>query len=155
SQAPENTVDPGLFSLGAPPPVTAAAQPVPVTDVDKAIDSARRLLAQGDAAGAARLLAGLLEGHGNNPQLRKVDGQALIGLGNRDDALREFQTAARIKSDDPEFKLAVAGTLALMGRTDDALAEYQDLSTRYPRDTQVLTEMGSLLNKAGRFDAAV
>jgi tetratricopeptide (TPR) repeat protein len=151
----ETPVNPGAFTLGTVPPSAPPARPAETSDLAKTMDGARRLIARGDAAGAARLLAPLVGDNSGNAELRRLYGQALLALGSREDALREFQAAAQAAGGDAEYQLAVAGTLATMGRSEEAVAEYRQLLSNSPSHAQALHELGTLLTRMRRFDVAV
>jgi tetratricopeptide (TPR) repeat protein len=153
ASAPPTPVDPQAFQFPtlppAPPPRTAEA---PSADAD--FDLGRRLLAQGDAAAAARAFAAALERRPDDPEVHSFYAQALFASGQRELGLTHFEQAARLSSL-PKYRLGLAAALNMAGRSQEAVAQYEQVLAQDASEAQALKELGSLLNRLGRFEQAV
>lgn len=148
---PENPVNPAAFQFStlppAPPQPSPSARGVPV---DSDFDLGRRLLAQGDLAGAVRALAQAVEKLPLNPDVHSIYAQALFATGSREEGLRHFEEAARL-SPDLNYRIGFAAALNTAGRAPEAIEQYQQVLSSNPSDQQALKELGSLLNRQGQF----
>lgn len=156
--APENTVEPGAFQIATLPPSLPAASAPSTTPGSADVNAGRRLLAQNNHAGAAAAFARALEKLPSDPELHSLYAQALLQQalsqsGERDEALRHFEEAARL-SPQTSYRLGFAAALNIAGRNQDAIAQYEQVLSQEPRDQQALKELGSLYNRMGKYEEA-
>jgi tetratricopeptide (TPR) repeat protein len=81
-------------------------------------------------------------------------GNALLSEGHPDEALVEFQTAAKLKPDSPENHCNVGVVLADLNRMDEALAEFQIAVKLDPDNGLAHQNLGLALERMDRLDEA-
>ena len=81
-------------------------------------------------------------------------GNALMTQGRLEEALNEFQTAAKLKPDSPEKLCNVGVALAEMGRMDEAIVEFQDAVRLNPDYGLAHQNLGMALERKGQLDQA-
>src|SRR5262245_57875413 len=151
--APENPVEPSAFQIPTLPPSAPSTLAVAADDGSADLTLGRRLLAQGDLAGAIQALSRAVEKLPSSAEARSQYAQALFKNGDRDESFRQFEAATRL-SPDRSYGLGFAAALNLAGRGPEAVAQYQRVLEQNPGDLQVLKELGSLLGRMGRFEDA-
>jgi hypothetical protein len=128
-----------------PPPAdpedTAEATPAPdlsppsaaaLADARRAGERGERLLARGDARGAAPLLAEAARLSPDDARIANAYGRALLGIGSRDRALHQFERAARLSSGTVAYRLDLARALSDAGRRAEARREYEAVNALEP-----------------------
>jgi protein O-mannosyl-transferase len=81
-------------------------------------------------------------------------GNALMTQGRLEEALSEFQTAAKLKPDSPENLCNVGITLAEMGRLDEATVEFQDAVRLKPNYGLAHHNLGMALERKQQLGSA-
>jgi tetratricopeptide (TPR) repeat protein len=81
-------------------------------------------------------------------------GNALMTQGRLEEALNEFQTAAKLKPDSPENLCNVGVALAEMGRLDEAIVEFQDAVRLKPDYGLAHHNLGMALERKDQLDQA-
>jgi tetratricopeptide (TPR) repeat protein len=150
----QTVVQTTAFQLPVTPSNAPSRAPTPAGPADADSQAGQRLLAAGNGPAAAQAFARALEKAPDDPQLHSLYAQALSLSGQRDEALRHFEDAARL-SPQVGYRLGFAAALNLAGRNQDAIEQYQQVLTQDPREQQALKELGSLLNRMNRFDDAI
>ncbi len=150
---PSSTLAPatGAFQIATQPSSPPAAAPAAS---DPALNAARQLLGQGNVASALAALQELARERPSDPEVRSQLAHALLQAGRRDEALTHFEEAARL-APVTVHRLAFAVALNQAGRTDPAIEQYKVVLSGEPRNEQALQELGSLMNRAGKFAEAV
>lgn len=154
SQAPDTVVETTAFQIPTVPPSLPTASAAPVSPAEADSQAGQRLLAQGNAAAAAQAFARAVEKAPGDPQLRSLYAQALFQSGQREEALRHFEEAARL-SPQLSYRLGFAAALNLAGRNQEAIEQYERVLAQEPREQQALKELGSLYNRMNRFEEGV
>ena len=145
--------NPGVFvppTAPVGPPKGAPARTGP--GVNK-FDEGRRLLTQGDTAGAVSLLAEAVAEAPSDPLYRATYAVALEANHMGEDALREFATAARLA---PELYTGVlARALDRAGKKAEALQAYESALSLRPSDHELARDAANMFLAAGRADRAL
>ena len=81
-------------------------------------------------------------------------GNALMTQGRLEEALNEFQTAAKLKPDSPENLCNVGVALAEMGRLDEAIVQFQDAVRLNPDYGLAHQNLGMALERKEQLDQA-
>jgi Flp pilus assembly protein TadD len=151
SQAPPlPRPDPSLFTVATQPPElpAAAASTRPgVADFQEG----RRLLAAGDAQGAAVRLAAAVAADPENAEYHMAYGNALWRMDDRDGALAEHAEAARL---DPRLQMQYARSLDIAGHAAEAAREYEDILAKNPGAVTVQEDLGRMLFRNGDYAKA-
>jgi tetratricopeptide (TPR) repeat protein len=82
-------------------------------------------------------------------------GIALVGKGQSDEAIRQYQDAIRLK---PDYAIAhnnLGNALAKQGQTDEAIRQYQECLRLQPGDAEAHNNLGNTFLKKGRSDEAI
>ena len=142
----------------APPAETAASEAPPVPEYSPASAAAlaalpvplrfgeggERLLAQGNARGAAPFLAEAVRLSPNDAKVANAYGRALLGMGSRDRALHQFERAARLSSGVVSYRLDFARALGDAGRRGEAAREYQAVNALEPGNATAAAALGAM-----------
>jgi Flp pilus assembly protein TadD len=150
---PPTTLSSSVFAF----PSTAPPLPVPppTTGLSRAAEAhqaGRKLLAQGDAAGAVLLLAEAASLDSENPEYLSSYGEGLLAIGARDSALVQFGLAARISPD--RYAMSYARALDIAQRRTEAVAVYEDVLSRQPGNAFAQEALGRLLYRVKDFQRA-
>lgn len=152
-RTPATTLSSSLFAfpsitpaVHAPPPTTAPSRAA------QAYVAGRKLLAQGDAAGAVSLLAEAVSLDSENAEYINFYGEALLATGARDAALAQFSLAARMSPD--RYAMSYARALDISQRRTEAVAVYEDILSRQPRNPLAQENLGRLLYRMKDFQRA-
>ncbi len=81
----------------------------------------------------------------------RLEAQALLQGGKRDQALALVEGVASRRTDDPQAQIALARLYAEADRGAQAIKVLQTAQTRFPADTAVGFELGAALEKQNRF----
>jgi len=100
--------------------------------------SARRLLADGDYAQAARLLADEERERPENARIKRDLGIALLGLGQNEEAAKKLEDARALEPRDSATLLNLGRAYESLGRLDEALAAYGAYPAARGRDAAAL-----------------
>ena len=116
---------PGIWTAPTvPPSMPAAAAYVPEPG-EKSLQDGRNLLAQGDVAGALRLLAQAVAEAPSDATARYAYAQALWQSGEKDQAVGQYREAARLSPKTVVYRADLAKTLAATGRNAEAIDEFE------------------------------
>jgi tetratricopeptide (TPR) repeat protein len=153
TDAPERP-NPGIFAMATVPPAPPSAAPAPAPGPGvKDFDEGRRLLAQGDAAGATRLLAQAVADAPENAAYRLMYAGALEANKMTEEALREYEKAALLSPTSQTGELARAFERA--GRKADAIETYGKALELQPKDPALLRDAANLFLGEGQVDRAL
>jgi Flp pilus assembly protein TadD len=145
-----------VFEIPTLPPSTLAAAPDVVGPARAFYDEARRLLGQGDAAGAARALQEAVSAEPDNAVFRNAYAKALLAAnGPMDEVVRQHEEAIRLSPRSSEYVADLARAYDRTGRTEQASRMYDRALDLAPTDTQALREVSSLHARAGHPEAAL
>ena len=150
-----SVVAPSGQTLPPPRAETEAAEPTPrpeysppsataLADAKRNADRGERLLARGDARGAAPLLAEAVRLSPGDARIANAYGRALLGIGSRDRALHQFERAARLSSGVVSYRLDFARALGDAGRKAEAAREYQAVSALEPGNAAAAAALGTM-----------
>jgi tetratricopeptide (TPR) repeat protein len=121
--APQAAADPKLFTLpttpSGPPPAQAPASGPGSADFNEGV----RLLAAGRAAEAVSFLAKAASEASNNARYQSVYGEALMAVGDKENALGRLADAARLEP--AGFSIPYARALAGAGRDAEAIPVFE------------------------------
>lgn len=124
-QGVEPKPDPGVWTAPTVPPSTAAAAAYVPQAGEKDVQDGRNLLAQGDVAGAVRLLAQAVGDAPSDPAAHYAYAQALWQAGDKDQALAQYQEAGRLSPQTLSYRTDTARALVAMGRKAEAIEELE------------------------------
>ncbi len=150
---PPTTLSASAFAFPAAVPPRPA--PPPTTGLSRAAEAhqaGRKLLAQGDAAGAVALLAEAASLDSENAEYLSSYGEGLLAVGARDSALVQFGLAARISPD--RYAMPFARALDIAQRRTEAVAVYEDVLSRQPGNALAQESLGRLLYRTKDFQRA-
>lgn len=82
-------------------------------------------------------------------------GEAYFAESKWDDAVKEYQTAIKLKPDNAEAYGAWGFALATKGNVDGAITEYQRALRLAPKDYEVHNNLGAALSAKGDVDGAI
>ena len=151
--APERP-NPAIFTPATTPPEPPSASTASTTGPGlSAYEEGRRLLAQGDAVGAMRLLAQAVADAPQNPLFRIAYAGALEANKMIEEALREYGEAARLSPGGHTAELARA--LDRAGKKAEAVEAYQKALELQPSDQTLLRDAANLLLAQGQVDKAL
>ncbi len=135
----------------SPPPTPASGQPSP----RQATAEARRLIAAGDYANAARVASAALQRRPSDPDLLAALGAALTRAGRPADALPHLEKSLKRRPVHPPTILDLANAHRHLGRTDEAL-DLLDRALMYdPGSAAALSGKANLLQTVGRHAEAL
>jgi Flp pilus assembly protein TadD len=144
SKPPAKT-DPGLFSI-AQPSTSLPSQPPTVVPVgQKEAEEGRRLLGQGDARGALKLLQQAVDSAPDNASFQNSYAQALFLAGDLPTAIQHFSTATQLEPQNVTYRMGLAAALNHAGRNDEAAQEYNRILTQEPANVDAEEDLGQLL----------
>ena len=107
--------------------------------------AAKRFEEAAETARAARA------GRPDDMRFVRLEAQALLQSGRTDQALALVEGVAARRSSDPQAQIALARLYADANRSAQAIKVLQTAQTRFPADTSVGFELGSVLEKQDRF----
>jgi len=143
-----------IFTLATlPPSLPPAGPPTAKQPGQDAYDRGRRLLDQGDPAGAARLFADAVSEAPDNHAYHHAHGVALWQSGARSESIDEYNEALRLSPDNPTYRLNLAKALVSVGRTSEAIREFEAVAARTP-NAEALEEAARLYAKGGDYARA-
>jgi tetratricopeptide (TPR) repeat protein len=152
SQPPPPPATPGVFTFGgpvSPPPPLTVASPSANPDVD----AARRLIGQGNLAGAIPLLEKAASENPGNAEYQHLLGQALWNTGNREAALQSYAQAARLEPG--TYRVGYAQALETVGRKEEATAELEAVLAAQPGTAIAEEGLSRLYFNRGDYQKAV
>jgi predicted Zn-dependent protease len=145
-----------IFEIPTLSPSTLAASPDPVDAGRADYDEGRRLLGQGDAAGAAQALARAVQTAPDNALYRNAYAKALLAAGGpMDEVVRQYEEAMRLTPQSSEYVADLARAYDRSGRTEQASRAYDRALEMSPTDAQALREVSALHARAGHPEAAL
>ena len=112
-------------------PASEPPTPTPA-EVRNAAERGERLLARGDARGAASILSDAARVSPEDARIANAYGRALLAIGSRDRALVQFERAARLASGEVAYRLDYARALGSAGRAREAAREYEAVTALEP-----------------------
>ncbi|MDT5295389.1 MAG: hypothetical protein QOJ76_2269 [Acidobacteriota bacterium] len=115
----------------------------------------KRLLAQGDAAGAAAALKSAAAQRKTDAEAWYYLGLALSHADKAKDARKAFEKAAKLRPDDAGARAGIAYTLLLLGKTRDAEREAGRALSLDPKSAEAHYILGVIDLRADRFEQAV
>jgi TonB family protein len=115
----------------------------------------KRLLAQGDAAGAAAALKSAAAQRKTDADAWYYLGLALSRADKAKDARKAFEKAAKLRPDDAAARAGIAYTLLLLGKTRDAEREAGRALSLDPKSAEAHYILGVIDLRADRFEQAV
>ncbi|MGH9719502.1 MAG: tetratricopeptide repeat protein [Bryobacteraceae bacterium] len=98
---------------------------------------------------------GAAEAYGQSEVARNGRAEVLKALGRLDDALREYEAAARDFPHDVFARTGRAEVLKALGRLDDALREYESILENLPTDRYARTGKATVLALLSRWEEAL
>jgi tetratricopeptide (TPR) repeat protein len=119
-------------SEAAPSPDVSPPSAAVLADARRVGERGERLLARGDARGAAPLLAEAARLSPQDARIANAYGRALLAIGSRDRALHQFERAARLSSGTVAYRLDLARALSDAGRRAEARREYEAVNYLEP-----------------------
>lgn len=147
---PPTTLSSSVFAFPTTaPPLPKPPPPKGLSRAAEAHQAGRKLLAQGDAAGAVPLLAEAASLESENAEYLNSYGEGLLAIGARDSALVQFGLAARISPD--RYAMAYARALDIAQRRTEAVAVYEDVLARRPGNALAQESLGRLLYRMNDF----
>ena len=149
-------------TLAAPPCALAAAQtdqqkPAAAQTAASAEDDferGKRLLAQGDAQGAAAVLKRAAERRKTDADAWYQLGLALNVSGNMKDARKAFEKAVKLRSDSAETRAGLAYTLLYLNKTGDAEREAKRALALDAKTAVAHFVLGATQSLAGKYARA-
>lgn len=99
---------------------------------------------------ALQIDSGLVAAHTNR-------GRVLLAIGpdKANDALKSFDTALQLKSDDTDALRDKAHALRVLGRAEEEIACYERLSEQLPEDWEIWLRLGDLQLETGAIKSAI
>lgn len=143
--------DPAMFTIATLPPALPDVAPVPPVPGAEEFGEGRRLVAAGDLEAARDRFAAAVAADGSNAVYRTTYGRTMWTLGQRQEALAQLGTAARL---DRGRQLAYARALDIAGDRTAAVSEYEGLLFRSPDSAVAHEHLGRLLYRSGSFGEA-
>lgn len=119
------------------------------------LHNALRLLELGDSDGAALLIETHLGRHRDDAEAHNLAGLIYRRQGRHDEAERAFAAACDLAPDEPVFAGNRAAALADRGALHRALEVLEAFLKRRPGQIDAMLQRVGLLQRVGRFDAAV
>jgi tetratricopeptide (TPR) repeat protein len=116
---------PGIWTAPTVPPSTEAAAAYVPQPGEKNLQDGRNLLANGDVAGAVRLLSQAVADAPSDHGARYAYAQALWQSGDRDQALNQYREAARLSPQTLVYRADLGRALATAGRNAEAIDEFE------------------------------
>ena len=152
TQPPAPPPTPGVFGFGGPQP---SGSPVPSPEIATTADveQARRLLAQGNVAGAIPLLQKAVAENPGNAEFQHLLGKTLWTAGDREGAVQSYQQAARLEPS--VYRSQYAQALETVGRVDDAISEFEAALVTQPGSEVVQEGLGRIYYNRGDFAKAL
>ena len=124
-QGVEAKPDPGVWTAPTVPPSTAAAAAYVPQSGEKDLQDGRNLLAQGDVAGAVRLLAQAAGDAPSDPAAHYAYAQALWQAGDKEQAATQYLQAGRLSPQTLAYRADAARALVALGRKGEAIDELE------------------------------
>ena len=145
-----------VFEIPTLPPSTLPAAPDVVGPARTFYEEGRRLLGQGDAAGAARALQEAVSAEPDNAVFRNALAKALLAANApMDEVVRQHEEAIRLSPRSSEYVADLARAFDRTGRTEQASRMYDRALELAPTDAQALREVSSLHARAGHPETAL
>jgi Flp pilus assembly protein TadD len=145
-----------VFEIPTLPASTLAPLPDAVEPGRADYEEGRRLLGQGDAAGAAQALARAVQTAPDNAVYRNAYAKTLLAAGGPlDEVVRQHEEAMRLSPRSSEYVADLARAYDRSGRTEQASRMYDRALELAPTDAQALREVSSLHARAGHPEAAL
>jgi predicted Zn-dependent protease len=152
---PPSRPSPELFTIPTVPPAPVAAAEAHTVSED-AFEEGRRLLAKGDAAGAAIALARAVADAPDNAYYRDTYAKALLASGAPPvETLRQFQEAIRLAPQMSDFVTDLARAYDQLGLKAEAASTYARALDLAPDDARILREASALAAREGHPEAAL
>ena len=151
AQPPSPPPTPGVFGFGGP--TAASPQPSPVIATNSDVEEARRLVAQGNLAGAIPFLQKAVGENPGNAEYQHLLGRALWTTGNREGALQSYGQASRL--DPVAYRAEYAQALETAGRVDEAITELEAARVTQPGTAIVDETLGRIYYNRGDFAKAL
>ena len=136
------------------PASTPPYSPAPEAPGRAQFEEGRRLLARGQAAEAAVLLAAAVEAAPEDAEFREIFGQALIASGYLDRGFAQLETAVHLDPSSADHPRALARALSRAGRTGAAMAAYRQSVAIPPTNVETIRELANLYMRGDRFQDA-
>jgi predicted Zn-dependent protease len=147
--------NPELFTIPSVPAAPVAAAEGHTVSED-AFEEGRRLLAKGDAAGAAIALARAVADAPDNAYYRDTYAKALLASGAPPvETIRQFQEAIRLAPQMSDFVTDLARAYDQLGLKAEAASTYARALEIAPDDVRILREASALAAREGHPEAAL
>lgn len=147
--------NPDLFAIPTVPAAPVAAAEVHTVS-EQAFEEGRRLLAKGDAAGAAIALARAVADAPDNAYYRDTYAKALLASGAPPvETIRQFQEAIRLAPQMSDFVTDLARAYDQLGLKAEAASTYARALEIAPDDIRILKEASALAAREGHPEAAL
>jgi len=104
---------------------------------------------------AAELIRAAIAGQRKNPAFHANLAAALTELGELDDALAAFRSAAKLDPREPQFQVGIANCHALQGNYSTAETQLHKITQRFPRYALAWLNLGNAVRDQGRVDEAL
>lgn len=142
--------DPNLFRIATPATDLPTAPPSTGTGASD-YEAGRRLLQEGDVAGAVARLGAAVAASPENAEYQNIYAHVLWRSGDREGSLAAHAEAARLE---PRLQAQYARALDMAGRGAEAARQYEDILARSPDATVVHEDLGRLLFRGGDYAKA-
>ena len=116
---------------------------------------ARRLVQNGDYAGAIEEFTMALEAFPDDPVVHFEMGTACVHAGRPESAKAQFEEALRLKDDLVKARVSLGLLLASQNKLDQAVEQFRRALTQTPDDALLRVKLAMALTKSGRFDDAI
>lgn len=116
---------------------------------------ARRLVQNGDHAGAIEEFTMALEAFPDDPVVHYELGTACVYAGRPENAKAQFEEALRLKNDLVKARVSLGLLLASQNQLDQAVEQFRRALTHTPNDAILRVKLAMALTKSGRFDDAI
>ena len=115
----------GVWTAPTVPPSTAAAAAYVPQSGEKDLQDGRNMLAQGDVAGAVRLLSQAVADAPSDHAAHFAYAQALWQAGEKEQAVAQYQEAGRLSPQTLAYRADTARALVALGRKAEAIEELE------------------------------
>src|SRR5262245_12813307 len=146
--------DAGIFTMPSLPPQRPPGEPAEKRPGVDHLLAGRKLLDQGDFAGALAELAAALEQAPDDPTAHNLYGHALLKAGRPSDGLAQFRAAVQLSPDDVGLRVDLGRALAGNGSPSEAAEQYQQCLRVKPQSTVCLRELSTLSSAQGDWKRA-
>ena len=113
------------------------------------IEDARVLIMDGKFDQAADVLKDLSKANGNNPQVQRLNADALLHAGKVNDAFVLLQKAVGNAPDDVHLRLLLAQTAAVLGKSGIAESNLRDATRLDPRNLDAARGLATIAQSRG------